>query len=148
MTSPLRSNWFICTISAGGLHNWELCKQVSLWGIPSNGRNLNMNQVEPGDGLLFYWATKGLIGHAIATSEMKRPQSKDEAPWAGGMFRFGIVIPFDLKMEAKEAMPLKFIAGTAVGTNLKVASLRRGFARIESIDGEFLLSELNNTQKN
>ena len=142
MAKPKSSNWFICTISAGGLHNWNLCKEVSLWGIPSNGRNLNMNQIEPGDGLLFYWATQGLIAHGIATSPMKRPLSKDEAPWAGGVFRFGIVIPFELKAEAKNALPIKFEAGVAVGTNVKVTSLRRGFAKIEPSDGQFLLANL------
>ena len=147
MTTPKSTNWFICTISEGGIHNWDLCKGVSLWGIPSNGRNLNMTQVEAGDGLLLYWAGKGLIGYALTTGVMKRPQSKDEAPWAGGTFRFGIVVPFELILEVTEPMPLKFVGGTAVGTGLKVTSLRRGFSRIESKDGLFLLKELKASVK-
>jgi len=128
MTTPQSTNWFICTISEGGIHNWDLCKGVSLWGIPSNGRNLNMSQVEPGDGLLFYWAGKGLIGHALTTGVMKRPQSKDEAPWAGEIntetnpFEAGLGFALSLKKEnfhgkaavisAKENQSRKLVAIT------------------------------------
>ncbi len=106
-----------------------------------------MTQVEAGDGLLFYWAGKGLVGYAVTTGVMKRPQSKDEAPWAGGTFRFGIVVPFELILEVTEPMPIKFVAGTAVGTSLRVTSLRRGFSRVESKDGLYLLKELKASTK-
>ena len=106
-----------------------------------------MNQVEPGDGLLFYWASKGLIGQARATSAMKRPLTKEEAPWAGGVFRYGIVIPFSLELELQNPMPFNFKDGIVVGTKLNAACLRRGFSRIDSDDGKFFFSALKLKQK-
>lgn len=105
-----------------------------------------MNQISAGDHLLFYWATKGLMGLGECTDVMRRPQSKDEAPWAGGIFRFGVVIPFDLSDEIEVPAGLKFKDGVAIGTNLKVASLRRGFSRIESSDGTYLADLLKSTR--
>ena len=60
-----------------------------MWGIPSNGRNISVAPPGVGDTLIVYHAGSGLIAACETTGEWRTPKSKEEAPWAGGIFRYG-----------------------------------------------------------
>ena len=147
MSQPLASSWFVCTIGKESAHNWDICKSISSWGIPSSGRKLSMNQAVKGDQLLFYLASKGFFASAKVIGPMKKPSSKEEAPWAGGIYRYGIVIPFKLQLELDEPLRIPFISMKVEGTSISVTSLRRGFAPISNSDGEFVLRALEAAKK-
>jgi hypothetical protein len=136
------ASWFICTIAKESAHNWEICKSVSSWGIPTSGRKLSMDQAKKGDYLLIYLASKGFIGIASITGPMKRPTDRAEAPWAGGIYRYGIVIPFELEMEMEEPLKKLFVDMKIAGTSITATALRRGFTRVSNADGETLATEM------
>ena len=106
-----------------------------------------MNQAVKGDHLLFYQASKGFFASAKISGPMKRPTSKEEAPWAGGIYRYGIVIPFKLQIELDEPLRIPFLSMKVEGTSISVTSLRRGFAPISNSDGEFVVRALENAKK-
>ena len=96
-----------------------------------------MDQVKKGDYLIFYLASKGFIGMASITDPMKKPLNRDETPWAGGMYRYGVVIPFSLEIELEEPLKKPFVEMKVDGTKITATALRRGFAPISNVDPVF-----------
>lgn len=139
------ATWFVCTVSKDTPHNWDLAKEASVWGIPTNGRKVNMGQTQKGDYLLFYMASKGFFALAETTGPMKMPSSKEEAPWAGGIYRYGAIIPMKVLFELDAPMKKAFVDNKIEGTSIAANVLRRGFAQISNQDGttaaEALISE-------
>ena len=129
------ATWFVCTVSKETPHNWELAKAGAVWGIPTNGRKINMSQTRKGDYLLFYMASKGFFALAETTGPMKVPASKEEAPWAGGVYRYGAVIPMKILLELDVPMKKAFVDNKIEGTSIAANVLRRGFAQISNHDG-------------
>lgn len=136
------ATWFVCTVSKEAPHNWGLAKVAEYWGIPSNGRKVSMNQVSKGDYLVFYMASKGFFALAEITGPMKIPASKEEAPWAGGIFRYGVVIPMRVLIELEEPLKKPFIDNKIEGTAIAANVLRRGFVRISNQDGVLMTDAL------
>lgn len=139
--------WFICTLSKEGFHNWELCKQVELWGIPTNGRKKSLPDCKPGDGLLVYAASRGLKAICQIVGTPRTPVGKSEAPWAGGIYRFGLIVPFQLMIELKDPMAFPFIDQRLLGTSISTTQLRSGFSRVSLVDGKFLYGKLSKVHK-
>ena len=94
-----------------------------------------MTQARKGDYLLFYMASKGFFALAEVTGPMKVPTTKEEAPWAGGIFRYGAVIPMKLIFELPTPMKKPFVDNKIEGTAIAANVLRRGFAQIPNHDG-------------
>jgi hypothetical protein len=145
------ATWFVCTVSKETPHNWDLAKAGAVWGIPTNGRKINMSQTQKGDYLLFYMASKGFFALAETTAPMKTPASKEEAPWAGGIYRYGAVIPMKILLELDVPMKKTFVDNKIEGTSIAANVLRRGFAQISNLDGvtsaEALILEKANQKK-
>jgi hypothetical protein len=131
-------SWFICTIAREGLHNWTICKNYEIWGIPSNGRNITMASPKPGDILIVYHAGNGLRSICEVTGTWKSPSSKDEAPWAGGIFRYGKVFPFRVLKEVEVPIKVTFESNKIIGTDINLTILRRGFGMVSKKDGKRL----------
>jgi hypothetical protein len=131
-------NWFVCTLSSSSSNNWDICKKAGLWGIPTNGRKFNLKTAKLGDFLIFYLAGAGFLGQGIVTGSMKIPADKSEAPWGGGVYRYGVVIPFRLTKESKSPAKISFVINKIPGTNISAPLLRRGFASISESDGLFV----------
>lgn len=122
--------WFICTIAREGLHNWDICKSHKVWGIPSNGRNISLAPPKTGDFLIVYHAGNGLRSIGEVTGTWRSPSSREEAPWAGGIFRYGKVIPFKVLKEVEEPIKLTFESNKIAGTDINLNVLRRGFGMV------------------
>ncbi len=143
----LRKNaaWFVCTISNQAAHNWGIAKEHSLWGIPSSGRKIDLNVAAKGDYLIFYMARKGFIAIAQLSNGLKVPRSKEEAPWAGGIYRYGAVMPFKLLLELDQPFVKPFKNNMMVDTHISVTGLRKGFTRINPEDGTKIALGMQNT---
>lgn len=135
----MKNSFHICTISREGKHNWEICKANGIWGIPSNGRKIGFQSPSTGDVLIFYQAGSGLIGFGRVSGSWITPNSKQEAPWAGGIFRYGKVVPFILERELETPIKVLFSSNKISGTGINLTMLRRGYAQISETDGEVLL---------
>lgn len=135
-------SWFICTISSGARHNWDIAKEFKLWGIPTSGRKVDLSLAKKNDNLIFYLASKGLVAHAHLTGGMKVPMSKEDAPWAGGVYRYGVVMPFNLDLELTTPLLKPFKNNLIEGTNISTVGLRKGFTRISSDDGLTLVNAM------
>lgn len=133
-----QKSWYVCTVAKEGLHNWEICKKHNIWGVSSNGRNIGIAPPGKGDFLLIYHAAHGLKALCEVTAPWKTPSSKEEAPWAGGIYRFGKIVPFQLIIEKDIATKLRFESNKIYGTNINLNILRRGFGLISEKDGLFL----------
>lgn len=142
MKPRANATWFVCTVSKGLRHNFELAKEASVWGIPSHGKNISKTQAKKGDYLVFYLASAGFFAIAELTGPMKNPESKEEAPWAGGAYRYGIVMPIKIRFELLDPVNIGFTNMKVSGTSVGVNALRRGFTRISNGDGELILSHL------
>ena len=129
------ANWFICTLAKSTSHNWDICKEHKIWGIPTNGRKYNLLQAKTGDLLLFYLASVGFLGFGQVTGAMRIPSSKQEAPWAGGIFRYGVILPFNLLREVETPSKVNFVDNKIYGTGVSTTLLRRGFAQVSTQDG-------------
>ena len=134
-SKTLEANWFICTLSKSTSHNWDICKENKIWGIPTNGRKYNLSQSIKGDYLLFYLASVGFLGIGQVTGPMRIPASKEEAPWAGGIYRYGVILPFKLLREVQDPLKVKFDSNRIPGTGVSTTLLRRGFAQLSKLDG-------------
>ena len=73
---------------------------------------------------------------------MKQPASKEEAPWAGGIYRYGAIMPFKIKIELDSPIVKPFVDNKIVGTSISTTALRKGFVRISSSDAQIIYSEL------
>jgi hypothetical protein len=140
-------NWFVCTISRQAPHNWEIAKQHGIWGIPSSGRNISLDQAKKDDMLLFYFASKGFFAAAELIGSMRKPISKEEAPWAGGVYRYGAIMPFKIKVELETPIIKPFVDNKIVGTSISTTALRKGFVRISNQDAQFIYGELSKIKK-
>lgn len=111
--------------------------------MPTNGRNVGKPDLHNGDGLVVYAASRGLKAICKITGDSRRPIDKQEAPWAGGVFRYGLVIPFEVVEEFEEPVATQFSNQRLIGTSITTTQLRKGFSAINAEDGLFILSLLS-----
>ena len=122
------SSW-ICVISNQSPKNWDLCKDINLFGIAAYNRKL---QIVPkqNDQMLFWYARHGFLGWGEITADTRSPLGPEETPWAGGSSRFSKVIPFKLTYEASSPVFVPFVSGKQVETGISSFTLQRGIASI------------------
>ena len=132
-------NWFICTVGNSSFHNWQICKENNLWGLPTGSKKIDLQKINKGDKFLVYWAGHGFIAKGTFNSQLKRPTSKLEAPWAGGMFRFGAIAEIRINAEISNPIKADFENQRIKGTNITATALRNGLSRIATEDATFLL---------
>lgn len=131
------STSYVCTISRNSPRNWPLCKEVGLYGIPGHNRT---PAVRKGDRLFIWQGGKGYVAEALVTEDPRVPKSRDEAPWPGGLYSFGWVIPFDLVLEVKAGVAFPFVGQRQDKTGITKAGLQRSLA-LMSTEGAAVVSE-------
>ena len=132
--------WFICTISKQSANNWEICKDTGLWGIAASFGKPALGRSKPGDHLVFYKSGVGLVGLGRTTAPMKRPLSREEVPWPGGLYRYGALLPFKLEIDLKEPVKIEFEDRFMKRTTIHGSRLQKGFSAISNEDGMYLRS--------
>jgi hypothetical protein len=147
MKERLSGTWFICTLSRESFKNWEICKSISFWGIASGEKKPKLDRAKAGDHLVIYAAGKGFIATALVTGEMKRPQTREEAPWAGGIYRYGALVPFKVLLELEEPLVIPFTKMVIDGTSIHSSRLQKGFSMISGDDGNLIYSEMKKFSK-
>lgn len=95
------SNAFVCTISRNSPSNWEKCRAVGLYCIPGHSRAPSARK---GDRLFIWMGGKGDIAEAVITADPRPPKNRGDAPWPGGLYSFGWVIPFDVRLGGQEGV--------------------------------------------
>lgn len=129
-------SWFLCTVSRDSPRNWDLCKEVSTWGVSTRLETFRMPKVNPGDHLLVWIAGVGFRASATVTEAPRKPVDRSEAPWPGGLHRFGAVIPFKLDLELSEPLRLRFENHRQAVSGLNLFQFRRGFVIVPDTAGE------------
>ena len=140
-------SWFICTVSRESFKNWDICKEISAWGILSGGRTVNLDSVKKGDYLVVFAAKRGFISVAKVTGPMKRPTVREEVPWAGGLYRYGALVPFKIIVELDDPLKVPITKMVFDGTTIHTSRLQKGFSMISPNDGKFLYDAMQATKK-
>lgn len=83
-----------------------------------------------GDHLLFWLTKKGYLGFGTVIDDPRAPNGREEAPWLGGVERFGTVVPFKLDFETPNPLFLKFGKEGQEITGVKPFTLQSGLALI------------------
>ena len=122
--------WYVAAISKQSPNNWNLCKQVGLFGISTQGRKIGISEIKKNDQVLVWLGGRGFVATASIVSSPRQPKNRDETPWGGGIYRFGIVIPIVVTFEVKEPVWLGFENGRQILTGLSQFSLRKSFSVI------------------
>jgi hypothetical protein len=137
-------SWYICTLSQESFKNWDICKTVSAWGISAGLSKTNLERVKVGDNLIVYAARRGFLAKATVNNSIKRPTSRDEVPWAGGLYRYGALVPFEIEIELTKPLVIPFTKMIIDGTQIHSSRLQKGFSIISSTDGNYLLKKMLN----
>jgi hypothetical protein len=123
-------SWYVAAISKQSPHNWEMCKEVGLFGISTQGRKISVSNIQSGDKILVWLGGKGFISRATIKSSPRPPIDKSEVPWGGGIYRFGLVIPISVDLEAQNPIWLGFQNGKQIETGMSQFALRKSFSLI------------------
>ena len=127
--------WYIGAIAKASAHNWDLCKQVGLFGISTGGRRVGAGTIKKGDRLLVWLGASGYIATATILGAPRNPVSREEAPWGGGLHRFGLVFPIKVDFEPNAPVWFGFSQGKQDKTGLAQFSIRKGFSSIPDTVG-------------
>lgn len=120
-------SWFVCTIAKSSPGNWDLCKQASAYGVP--GRR-GRPRVQAEDRLLVWLAGRGYVAEAVVTGPAKVPHTTAEAPWPGGIYRFGYIVPMQVVAEVREPINFPFVNGIQPDTGVSTSQLQRSLALV------------------
>lgn len=121
------TNTYVCTISRNTPSNWEKCRGVGLYGIPGHKRSPSAKK---GDRIFIWMGGKGYIAEAVITEDPRPPKSRQEAPWPGGLYSFGWVIPFDIVVEVKAAVSFPFVGQHQERTGVSKSGLQRSLTLV------------------
>ena len=147
MENQKDGSWFICTVARESFKNWDICKEISAWGILSGGRSVNLELVKKGDFLLVFAATRGFISVAQVTGPIKCPMTREEVPWAGGLYRYGALVPFKIIIELDDPLKVSITKMVFDGTAIHTSRLQKGFSMISPDDGKFLYDSMQKSKK-
>lgn len=128
--------WYVGAIAQASAHNWDLCKEIKLFGISTGGRKVGAGGIAKGDRLLIWLGASGFIATATITGAPRNPVSRDEAPWGGGLHRFGLVFPIKVDFEPENPVWFGFVQGKQEKTGLAQFAIRKGFSSIPDSVGE------------
>ncbi|WP_149814740.1 hypothetical protein [Serinicoccus marinus] len=123
-------SWFLCTIARTSVRNWDLCKEVGLWGVSTHAKKTKLARAREGDRLLVWQSGKGYIATAAVLGPTRPPASAAEAPWPEGLHRYGLVIPIAVDMELERPLYLRFEKNIQERTGLSSFQFRRGFVAV------------------
>jgi hypothetical protein len=138
--------WYVAVIAKESVRNWQLCKDIGLWGISTSGRPKIAGRVRKGDKLVVWQSGAGWIAYANVTADSRAPIGKEETPWGGGLYRFGLVVPTSVVFEPKSPKFLPFKDRQQTITGLPLFTLRRGFSMIPDEIGKKILREMRGTR--
>ena len=133
------SSSYVCTISRTAPRNWTLCRDIGLYGIPGHNRTPNAKR---GDRIFIWLGGKGYIAEAVVTEDPRPPKSRSEAPWPGGLYSFGWVIPFELVLEVKEAVSFPFVGQRQERTGVSKSGLQRSLAVLSTEGADVITTAL------
>jgi hypothetical protein len=120
-------SWFVCTIAKSSPGNWDLCKQASAYGVP--GRR-GRPRVNAEDRLLIWLAGSGYIAEAVVSGPATVPRTAADAPWPGGIYRFGYIVPMRVVAEVREPINFPFVNGIQPDTGVSTSQLQRSLALV------------------
>ena len=138
--------WHVAVIAKESARNWQLCKDVGLWGISTSGRPKPPGRVHKSDKLVVWQSGAGWIAYAEVNGDSRAPVGKQETPWGGGLYRFGLVVPIKVIFEPKSPKFLPFKDRIQTATGLPLFALRRGFCIISDEIGQKILKEIYGTE--
>ncbi len=138
--------WYLCTIGAKQPGNWDIAKAHGIWGIPASpfGRRI---RATIGDDLLFWLGGKGFIARGIVTGPPVTPLSKQEAPWPGSHYRFRVVIPMKVVLEAPQPVRFRFEGFIQEETGLNKNMFLGGFTEMPSAAAEMVVAKLRDASE-
>lgn len=123
---------YLCTVSRRTLGNWDLCKEVGLWGIPGATRT-RMSHVDVGDAMYVWLGSTGFIAECLVDGKPRAPLDESELPWPGGRYRWTTVVPFKISIELRTPLFLPFDAQQQQAvTGLFKGNFQRSFAPISA----------------
>lgn len=134
--------WYLCTIGRTTPRNWDLCKEVGLYGLPGRRRP----RVQVGDHLLVWQGGKGYIAEAVVTGSVRSPSSQAEAPWPGGTYRFRYVIPIEVVLEVKSPLKLPFDGNEQSGTGFPKGKFQLSLSAIPDKAAMYVSTALGEKQ--
>ena len=77
LNSETSRNSWIGSLSVGNELNWEVCKELGLWGTgAASGRG-----VKKGDELFVRQSKRGYLARCVATTDSYAPTATNPAPW-------------------------------------------------------------------
>ncbi|MFD7767615.1 hypothetical protein [Streptomyces sp. NPDC059787] len=139
------SNFYVCTISRKSPRNWTLCREIGLYGIPGHRR---APRAKKGDRIFIWMGGKGYIAEAVITEEPRTPKNRCEAPWPGGLYSFGWVIPFDIVLEVKDGVPFPFIGQRQERTGVSKSGLQKSLVLLSTEGAEVIREALRERAEN
>lgn len=133
-------SWFVCTIAKSSPRNWDLCKQARAYGVPGHrGRP----RVQAEDRLLIWLAGRGYVAEAVVTGPATVPQTTADAPWPGGIYRYGYIIPMRVVAEVQEPVTFPFVHGIQPETGISTSQLQRSLALVSDTGAIKVSAALN-----
>jgi len=138
--------WYAGAIAKQSAHNWQLCKDVGLFGISTSGRQVAVGKIKTGDKLVVWQSGKGWIGFANVVGDSRQPSGKEETPWGGGIHRFGLVFPIQVEFEPEIPVWLPFKDSKQEITGMPQFAIRKGFSMIADEVGQKILEKMQNPE--
>jgi hypothetical protein len=71
---------------------------------------------------------------------------REGVPWPGGLYRWGLLVPFELDFDCPTPVRLRFVNGKMEKTGIANFALRRGFASINDDAAEAALKAIHDVQ--
>lgn len=134
--------WFLCSTSRSRPENWARCKDVKLWAVTTGSRSRADRRVEIGDHLLFWIGGRGYSAYGVVTEPPRPPRDKSEAPWAGGIYAYRTVIPFEVQLEVARPLFLPFVKARQVETDFPSVLFQNGLSPLSDIDASRVVQHL------
>lgn len=120
-------NHFVCSISRLTRGNWDLCKEAGAYGLRGQRKRPT---VSPGDSLFLYIGGEGFKAYMTATGVPRIPKDNSEAPWEGGTYEYGLILPFEIQVEVKRPLCLPFNGQRQEATGVSKALLQQSFGAV------------------
>lgn len=77
---------------------------------------------------MFWVGRRGYVGYGVVTGPARVPKTRDDAPWAGGKYRFTAVVPMKVLVEVQTPIFLPFSHNVQSVTGLNTAYFQRGMS--------------------
>lgn len=129
---------YVYTILGKSPRNCELCRETGMYGIPGHNRKQSARK---GERIVIWMGGNGYIAEVEIAADPRIPQSRDEAPWPGGLYTYGWVIPFKIALEVKNGVTFPFVGQQQQRTGVSKAGLQRSLALV-SAEGAKVITDV------